>query len=80
METQKRIDLIELDAMGMVQLREVTETIENGEVVKKLFHRWSLIPGQDISGESLEVQKFCNDNWTEDVVQNFKQLTSQVKG
>jgi hypothetical protein len=61
------IDRIEVVDMGIVQVRQSTVIAKNGEQVARLFHRWTLTPDSDISGQEQKVQDICNAAWTNEV-------------
>lgn len=43
-----------------VQVRTATRVLEDGVVLSSSFHRHVVAPGDDISGETQEVQDVCN--------------------
>jgi hypothetical protein len=51
----------------MVQVRTATVIERDGVEISRSFHRHSLAPGADISGESAEVQAICSAIWTQEV-------------
>ena len=51
----------------MVQVRTATIIERDGVEISRSFHRHVLAPGDDISGESAEVQAVCNAVWTQEV-------------
>ena len=51
----------------MVQVRTATIIERDGVEISRSFHRHVVAPGDDISGESAEVQAVCNAVWTQDV-------------
>jgi hypothetical protein len=61
------IDRIEVVDMGIVQVRQSTVIAKNGEQVARSFHRWTLTPDMDISGQEQKVQDICNAAWTDEV-------------
>ena len=50
-----------------VQVRTATIIERDGVEISRSFHRHVLAPGDDISGESAEVQAVCNAVWTQEV-------------
>lgn len=44
---------------GVVQVRTRTRIIESGVVISESFHRHTIAPGEDYSGETPEVQAEC---------------------
>jgi hypothetical protein len=54
------VDKIEaLMESGILQIRTVTRVVEDGVVLAEKFHRHTIAPDQDYSGESAEVQIAC---------------------
>ena len=51
----------------MVQVRTATIIERDGVEISRSFHRHVVAPGDDISGESAEVQAVCNAVWTQEV-------------
>lgn len=66
------IDKIEVVDNGIVQVRQATKILENGEELSKSYHRWSLSPGQNITDQDARVQAVCNAVWTIEVVEQFR--------
>lgn len=58
------IDKIEVLAeTGVVQVRRVDRIQKDGELIASTYHRWTLNPGQDVSGEDAQVQAVCRAVW-----------------
>jgi hypothetical protein len=53
------IDKIEIVENGMIQVRQVTKIIEDGNELSKSFHRWTIAPGQDYSDQQDNVKAIC---------------------
>ena len=51
----------------VVQVRTATIIERDGVEISRSFHRHVVAPGDDISGESAEVQAVCNAVWTQEV-------------
>ena len=51
----------------MVQVRTATIIERDGVEISRSFHRHVVAPGDDISGESAEVQAVCNAVWTQEI-------------
>jgi hypothetical protein len=66
------IDKIEVLEDGVVQVRQATIIDRDGEFVARSFHRWSLLPEQDISNQPDNVKAICNAAWTDDIINAFK--------
>jgi len=77
--TETFIDEIkEIGQYKIVQIRTVTVTKENGIEITRNFHRKTLTPNADISGETTEVQSKCNSVWTDDIKSSYETFKSQV--
>ena len=68
----KVIDKIEVLESGVVQVREATRILKDGEQIAQTFHRWSLTPGQDISDQASNVQAIANAAWTPEVIAAYQ--------
>lgn len=73
---QVNVDKIEVTENGSVQVRQVTRIIENGNELSKSFHRWVLLPGQDVSDQPDNVKAICEVTWTPEVIAAFIELES----
>ena len=60
LEKTSTVDKIEVVGQyKIVQIREVIKITEDGNLISKSFNRKTIVPGQDYSGESLEVRRIC---------------------
>lgn len=66
------IDRIEIVSNGIVQVRECTTIIKDGQFFARKFHRWSLVPGQDLTGQPANVVAQCQAAWTPEVVAAYQ--------
>lgn len=72
LEKSKRIDRIEVLETGEVQFREVVTILENGNVISTAYHRWLIVPGQDVPECANDlVKKICALVHTDDVVKHY---------
>ena len=53
------IDKIEVTENGVVQVRQATKIIEDGNEISKTYHRWTIAPGQDYSDQPDNVKAIC---------------------
>jgi hypothetical protein len=53
------IDKIEITENGVVQVRQATKIIEDGNELSKSYHRWTIAPGQDYSDQPDNVKAIC---------------------
>ena len=75
----KVIDQITVTENGTVLYREATRILKDGDEIAKTFHRTSLTPGQDLTGQPANVVAICNAAWTDAVVTAYQaQIAQQV--
>ena len=67
----KVIDQITVTENGTVMFREATRILKDGEQIAQTFHRTSLTPGQDLTGQPANVVAICNAAWTVEVVSAY---------
>lgn len=68
----KVIDQITVVADGTVLYREATRILKDGEQIAQTYHRTSLTPGQDLTGQPANVVAICNAAWTDEVVAAYQ--------
>jgi len=56
-----------------VQVRTATRVIEDGTVLSSSFHRHVVAPGDDVSGETQEVQDVCAAVHTDAVITAYEE-------
>jgi hypothetical protein len=66
------VDQITVTENGIVLYREATRIMENNNEISKTFHRSSLVPGQDSTGQPANVVAICNVAWTEEVISAYQ--------
>jgi hypothetical protein len=69
---QTVVDQITVCENGIVLYREATKVVEDGNEIAKTFHRTSLTPGQDLTGQPANVVAICNAAWTSEVVAAYQ--------
>jgi hypothetical protein len=62
------IDKIEVTENGIIQVRQVTRILEDGQQLSASYHRTSLQPGQDLTGQPANVVAICTAAWTPEVI------------
>lgn len=67
------IDQITVTENGVVLYREATRIMEDGVQLSQTYHRTSLQPGQDITGQPEQVVAICNVAWTPEVVAAYQE-------
>jgi hypothetical protein len=68
----KVIDQITVTENGTVLYREATRIIKDGEQIAQTYHRTSLTPAQDLTGQPANVVTICNAAWTEEVISAYQ--------
>jgi len=66
------VDQITVTENGTVLYREATRIIEDGKVLTQTYHRSSLTPGQDLTGQPANVVAICNVAWTPEVISAYQ--------
>ena len=66
------VDQITVTENGIVLYREATRIIEDGKVLTQTYHRTSLTPGQDLTGQPDKVVAICNTAWTPEVIAAYQ--------
>ena len=66
------VDQITVTENGIVLYREATTIKEDGEEISKKYHRTSLTPGQDLTGQPEKVVAICNVAWTPEVIASYE--------
>jgi hypothetical protein len=65
------VDQITVTENGIVLYREATRIMEDGKQLSQTYHRTSLTPAQDLTGQPANVVAICNAAWTQDVVDAY---------
>ena len=72
------IDQITVTENGIVLYREAARIMENGNQISQTFHRTSLTPGEDLTGQPAQVVAIANAAWTPEVIAAYQaQIESQ---
>ena len=66
------IDQITVTENGIVLYREATRILEDGVQLSQTFHRTSLIPGQDLTGQPEKVAAIASAAWTPEVIAAYQ--------
>jgi DNA-binding transcriptional LysR family regulator len=73
------VDQITVTENGIVLYREATRIIEDGEQLSQTYHRTSLTPAQDLTGQPANVVAICNVAWTPEVVAAYQADVAALK-
>ena len=68
----KVIDQITVTENGIVLYREATRILKDGEQIAQTYHRTSLTPGQDLTGQPDNVKAIAQVAWTEAVITAYQ--------
>jgi hypothetical protein len=66
------VDQVTVTENGTVFYREATRIIEDGVQLTQTYHRTSLTPGQDLTGQPANVQAIATAAWTPEVVAAYE--------
>ena len=66
------IDGILVTENGTLQCREAISIIEDGNVLSRTYHRFTLIPGQDLTGQPEKVVAIAQAAWTPEVIAAYQ--------
>ena len=69
---QTVVDQITVTENGIVLYREATRIMEDGNQISQTYHRTSLTPAQDLTGQPANVVAICNAAWTAEVVAAYQ--------
>ena len=73
------VDQITVTENGIVLYREATRIMEDGNQISQTYHRTSLTPGQDLTGQPEKVIAICNAAWTQEVIDTYQSLTQRIE-
>jgi hypothetical protein len=74
------VDQITVTENGIVLYREAIRIMEDGNQLSQTYHRTSLTPGQDITGQPEKVVAICNTAWTPEVIAAYQAQQEQRVG
>jgi DNA-binding transcriptional LysR family regulator len=75
---QTVVDQITVTENGIVLYREATRIIEDGVQLTQTYHRTSLTPGQDLTGQPANVVAICNAAWTPEVIAAYQAAQAEA--
>lgn len=73
------VDQITVTENGIVLYREATRIMEDGNEISQTYHRTSLTPAQDLTGQPANVVAICNVAWTAEVISAYQAQLAQNK-
>lgn len=77
LEKQVAVDKVEIVENGTVQVRTATRIVEDGNVISTSYHRHTVAPGQDYSGEDARVQAICAATHTAEVISAYEAMLAE---
>lgn len=72
------VDQITVTENGVVLYREATRVVEDGNEIAKTYHRTSLTPGQDLTGQPAQVVAIAQAAWTPEVIAAYQQAQAEA--
>lgn len=75
---QTVVDQVTVTENGTVLYREATRIIEDGVQLTQTYHRTSLTPGQDLTGQPANVVAIANAAWTAEVVAAYEAAQAEA--
>jgi DNA-binding transcriptional LysR family regulator len=75
---QTVVDQITVTENGTVLYREATRIIEDGVQLTQTYHRSSLTPGQDLTGQPANVVAIAQAAWTPEVIAAYQQAQAEA--
>jgi hypothetical protein len=71
------VDQITVTENGIVLYRKATRIMEDGNQLSQTYHRTSLTPAQDLTGQPANVVAICNVVWTPEVIAAYQAHIAQ---
>jgi DNA-binding transcriptional LysR family regulator len=72
------VDQVTVTENGIVLYREATRVVEDGNEIAKTYHRTSLTPGQDLTGQPANVVAIATAAWTPEVIAAYQQAQADA--
>jgi DNA-binding transcriptional LysR family regulator len=66
------VDQTTVTENGTILYREATRIVEDGNLLTQTYHRTSLTPGQDLTGQPANVVAIANAAWTPQVIAEYQ--------
>lgn len=79
LQEQKIIDKIEVVENGSLQVREATRILKDGEQIAQTYHRWTFVPGSDVSSMPANVKAVASAVWTPEVVSAYQTEQARIE-
>ena len=75
---QTVVDQVTVTENGTVLYREATRIIEDGVQLTQTYHRTSLTPGQDLTGQPANVVAIAQAAWTPQVIAAYQAAQAEA--
>jgi DNA-binding transcriptional LysR family regulator len=66
------IDQITVTENGIILYRQANRILKDGEKIAETYHRTSLVPGQDLTGQPEQVVAIAQLTWTPEVIAAYQ--------
>ena len=66
------VDQVTVTEKGVVLYRNATRIMEDGIQLSQTYHRTSLEPGQDLTGQPANVQAIAQAAWTPEIIAAYE--------
>ena len=73
------IDKIEVTENGVVQVRQATRIMEDGQQLSQSYHRWTIAPGDDYSDQDAKVKAICAAAHTSAVIAAYQAAQEEAQ-
>jgi len=73
------IDKIEVTENGVVQVRQATRIMEDGQQLSQSYHRWTIAPGEDYSEQDAKVKAICQVAHTSAVIAAYEAAIAEAQ-
>ncbi len=75
---QDKIEVVDQGGWKIIQVRTATIISRDGTEISRSFHRDVVLPADDWSGESTEVQAMCNTFHTADAIAAYEAAQTET--
>lgn len=77
--TEKVVDKVEIiGEFAYIQVREATRVLDDGDEVTRTYHRYVLVPGDDLSNEDPKVVAICNAIWDDELLTKYQEYLQSL--
>jgi len=73
------VDQTTVTENGTILYREATRIVEDGNLLTQTYHRTSLTPGQDLTGQPANVVAIANAAWTPQVIAAYQAAQEEAQ-